>query len=95
MSDTTEFTTWTTLRCPCLDCDGERFTRVYSLITRVNGGTTETPQGWECTQCRTQCDLGAMHQAASLAQLEQEIQQRKDQMAALRPLPPPPPLQTP
>jgi ribosomal protein L37AE/L43A len=87
MSEGTEFTTWTTLACP--DCGGERFTRVYSLITRVNGGTTETPQGWECQQCRTQCDLGAMHAGASLKQLEQEIQQRRDQMAALKPLPQP------
>jgi hypothetical protein len=87
MSEGTEFTTWTTLACPSPDCGSERFTRVYSLITRINGGTTETPMGWECTQCRNAVDLGVMHQAAGLRQLEQEIQQRRDQMAALKPLP--------
>lgn len=79
-----ELTTWTTLRCP--DCDSERFTKVYSLIARVNGGTTETPLGWECCGCRNTVDLGAMSAAASLRQLEQEIQQRREQMAALAPV---------
>jgi len=83
MADVTEFATWTTLRC---DCGGERFSRVYSLATRVSGGTVDTPQGWECCTCRSLMDLGAMTAAASLRQLEQEIQQRREQMAALRPL---------
>lgn len=88
MAEATEFATWTELACP--DCGTKRFTRTYSLITRVNGGTTESPQGWECCGCRNMVDLGVMHQAASVRQLEQEIAQRKAQMAALRPLPTPP-----
>jgi len=83
-----EFATWTTLRCP--DCDSARFVQTCGLTTRANGGTVSTPQGWECCGCRNTVDLGAMAQAASLRQLEQEIQQRRQQMAALRPLPTPP-----
>lgn len=77
-----EFATWTTLCCP--ECDSDRFVRILQLITRVNGGTTETPVGWECCGCRSPVDIGAMQQAASLRQLEQQIVERKAMMAALR-----------
>jgi hypothetical protein len=80
-----EFATWTTLAC---DCGGQRFVRVFSLATRVNGGTVDTPQGWECTACRNMVDLGAMAQGALLRQLEAEIAERKAQIAARTPLKP-------
>ena len=81
------FALFTTLRCPA--CQGEDFARILGLSTRAGSGTVETPRGYQCLSCHGTVDLSEMRAQQELAQLEQEVADRKARMATLTTKPAP------